>query len=795
MTAVLDLPQLERALAAHALMSVTDLAGDILYANERFCSVSGYSRAELLGRNHRLLKSGVHAPAFYADLWRTLKSGQIWDGLICNRRKNGEHYWVQSTMMPLQNQQGDTVRYLSLRTEVTRQVELRSGLEALALADADAPFSDIVQAVGAALHAQSVGIVRCAPDDAEAQVLAQWRPGLSPPPLAYRLQGTPLAVTLRNAAPTLHIIENPWRAFPDAQGFVLPTASTYYAVALRDRGGEVCGALYVQDARARAQFDTESALLMVAAVKATAAILRAADRRRLEESEARLRTLVNNAPVGVFMTDVSGAMTFVSEPLLARYGQPGLNLLGDGWRSLLSPIDAERAVNAWRTFVRGDEPRYLDEFRLRGASGEFETLRASVSPIVEHGRRIGYVGTLENISNLRDLEQRLSQAHKMEALGAFTGGIAHDFNNILASVLGYAGLTRNRLRKSAPEVLDGYLANVEAGVLRGKELIERLLAFSRSSPDTEPAQSLLAQSALKDTCELLQAVLPPTMRLDVDISPRELRIAIRAVELQQVLFNLVINARDANSVHGIIALSLVPVAVQSQICVSCGALFHGDYAEIACTDTGMGISAETLARIFEPFFTTKREHGGTGLGLAMVHGIVHRSAGHILVDSTAGQGTSVRLLFPCEMVPDALTVKDPAPTPNVATAIKARRIMLVDDERTVVEPVAEVLHGYGHAIHSYVSPMTALRDLIAEPQRYDLLICDLMMPELTGEELAAAVRRAGLRLPIVLCSGSADAQLLDRMAPLSISALLNKPVAVAELLAAIEQATAALPLL
>ena len=161
MTAILDLPQLERALAAHALMSVTDLAGDIMYANERFCTVSGYSRAELLGRNHRLLKSGEHPPSFYADLWRALKHGRIWDGLICNRRKSGEKYWVQSTIMPLQNAQGETVRYLSLRTEVTRQIELRAVLEALALADSATPFGDIAAAIAAALHAMRVGIVRC----------------------------------------------------------------------------------------------------------------------------------------------------------------------------------------------------------------------------------------------------------------------------------------------------------------------------------------------------------------------------------------------------------------------------------------------------------------------------------------------------------------------------------------------------------------------------------------------------------------------------------------------------------
>ncbi|MBK8960292.1 MAG: PAS domain S-box protein [Proteobacteria bacterium] len=788
MTAILDMPQLERALAAHALMSVTDLAGDILYANERFCTVSGYSRAELLGRNHRLLKSGVHAPAFYAELWRTLKSGQIWDGLICNRRKNGEHYWVQSTMMPLQNKLGDTVRYLSLRTEVTREVELRTGLEALALVDADAPFADITRAIGAALHAQSVGIVRHPDAHGEAPVLAEWRAAGGTPPAHYRVAATPLAVTLRDAAPAMHVIDDVGAAFPAASDFLLPRTRTYYAVALRERDGQACGVLYVQDGHTRAESDTAGALLMVAALKATSALLRADDHRRLEESEARLRTLVNNAPVGVFMTDVDGAMTFISEPLRARYARPDLDLLGDGWLSLIDADDAERAVSAWRKFLRGDATRHLDEYQFRSAGGETETLRASVSPIVEHGRRIGYVGTLENISHLRDLEHRLSQAHKMEALGAFTGGIAHDFNNILASVLGYAGLTRNRLRQASHDTLDGYLANVEAGVLRGKELIERLLAFSRSTPETERAQLLVAQTALRDTCELLQAVLPPSMRLDVDIDPRETRIAIRAVELQQVLFNLVINARDANSVHGIIALSLAPVRVPSQRCRSCGAPFHGDYVEIACTDTGMGISADTLARIFEPFFTTKREHGGTGLGLAMVHGIVHKSAGHILVDSTAGQGTCVRLLFPNGATPAGAEVEAEKRAAPTAAAIKPRRLMLVDDERAVVEPLSEMLNAYGHEIRSFVSPVTALKHLLAQPEAYDLLVCDLMMPELTGEELAAAVRRAGLGLPIVICSGSADTQVLERMAHLSISALLNKPVATGELLHAIEQA-------
>lgn len=788
MTAVLDLPQLERALAAHALMSVTDLAGDIMYANERFCAVSGYSRTELLGRNHRLLKSGVHPPDFYADLWRTLKKGNIWDGLICNRRKTGENYWVQSTIMPLQNARGETVRYLSLRTEVTRQVELRAGLEALVLADSAAPFTGIAAAIAGALHALSVGIVRCARNAERADVLGEWRPGDMTPREHYALAGTPLAETLASSAPSVHVVERVCDAYPAAGDFLVAGALTYYGVPLREQDGQPFGVLYVQDGRSSSESETESALLLVAAVKAAAAILRSDDHRRLKESEARLRTLVNNAPVGVFMADIYGTLTFVSDPLTRRYGSVPDELLGDGWFALLAPVDVPRVAAAWRNFCVSEETNFLVEYHLRNLTGGFETLRTSAAPIVENGRRIGFVGTVENISNLRDLEDRLSQAQKMEALGAFTGGIAHDFNNILASILGYAGLTRKRLGIADQATLDAYLVNVEAAVLRGKELIERLLAFSRSAPEGQQQHVIVAQEALHEACVLLQAVLPASMSLKVAIEDGSWPIAVSPIELQQVLFNLVINARDANAVHGEIALSLGRHEASAEVCASCGTLFNGEFAEIACADSGMGIAAETLSRIFEPFFTTKRDHGGTGLGLAMVHGIVHKSSGHILVDSVLGQGTCFRMLFP-RARPDTPDESESAHgEPALGMAVQPRRVMLVDDERAVVEPLSEALRGYGHETRSFVSPSDGLHELLARPTDYDVLICDMTMPELTGEELAVALRGAGLRLPIVMYSGSADAMAVERMEALAISALLHKPVAIPELLRAIEHA-------
>ena len=657
MTAILNLHQLERAIAAHALMSVTDLDGNIIYANDRFCAVSGYRREELLGHNHRVLKSGVHPAEFYAGIWQALINGQVWQGLICNCRRDGELYWVRSTIMPLNDAYGLPRHYLSLRTEVTQQVALRRGLEELALADTGHPLIDIAAAIARCLRARCVGIARHTPGTTALKVLTEWRRNGAAAATQYDLENSPLADCLVFDGPSVHMVEDLPARYPDVDALLWDGARTFLGAPLHAHDGSAFGVLYVLADHTSADPETAQTLLLVAAVKAAAAILRV-------DADQRLRTLVNSAPVGVFMADLDGVLTFVSSQMLARYNRNTDDVLNDGWLRLVEPAERQRVTAAWRAFIAGTEVEFVVEFTILADAENAAIVRIRAAPIVEQQQRTGFVGTIEDMSDMRHLERRLRLAQKLEALGVFTAGIAHDFSNILATMLGHAGLARHYLGRDASAKLLNCLANIEAAGHRGRDLITRLLAFSHAPENCAPPV-IAVRGVVEETLQLLRPVMPPNLRFELSFAQMLPDVAIDPTELQQALMNLAINARDASGPDDPIFVDVMVRRCTGRLCSACAVVFSGEFVEVTVRDQGSGIAPALLEKIFQPFFTTKREHGGSGLGLAVVHGVVHRNRGHIEIISAPGTGTCVAMLLPvvsADDVPVASVIGTPPDT-------------------------------------------------------------------------------------------------------------------------------------
>jgi CheY-like chemotaxis protein len=287
---------------------------------------------------------------------------------------------------------------------------------------------------------------------------------------------------------------------------------------------------------------------------------------------------------------------------------------------------------------------------------------------------------------------------------------------------------------------------------------------------------------------MLRALLPATMTLEVRSDPAVPAAAIDVVELEQVLLNLAVNARDALGQHGRLALHLTEADLIGEACASCGAILEGHYVEIACGDDGPGIPDEVRSRIFEPFFTTKPAGIGTGMGLAVVHGAVHRWGGHLLL-ATGSSGTAVRLMLPPA---DAVLPSEPVRalmSPAVPfTAARDLQVAIVDDERSIAHLIAEILETRGFRCVQFENSVQALGALLAEPTQYDLVITDFGMPDLTGEELVAELRAAGRDLPAVLCSGTPGVLNEDRARQLDIHCVLPKPLTPEQLVNAVAAA-------
>ncbi len=387
-----------------------------------------------------------------------------------------------------------------------------------------------------------------------------------------------------------------------------------------------------------------------------------------------------------------------------------------------------------------------------------------------------------HITERKRLEAQLLQAQKMEAIGTLAGGIAHDFNNILAAILGYTELALNDIRQDSAAWR--YLQEVRKAGQRAKTLVQQILTFSRR---TEQARTPVQLPRLvEEALALLRASLPSTIAIRHHISQDAGTVLADPTQLHQVLLNLCANAEYAmRETGGLLEIRLQPVEVDAQVMVQHPELLAGPYVRITVTDTGHGMTPDVVERIFEPFFTTKRPGEGTGMGLALVHGIVASHGGVVTVASVVGQGTTFTVYLPRtdDSVRDEAAQEGSLPT-------GAERVLFVDDEEVLVSLGQEILLGLGYDVVVCTSSVEALDVFRMAPQRFDLVITDQTMPHMTGEELALELRRLRSDIPIILCTGFSHIIHAERAQELGIDAFLMKPLAMQDLARVIQQVLA-----
>lgn len=399
--------------------------------------------------------------------------------------------------------------------------------------------------------------------------------------------------------------------------------------------------------------------------------------------------------------------------------------------------------------------------------------------------------TLRSHQERHELNRQLQQAQKMEAIGQLTGGIAHDFNNILASILGFTSLALQRfVRDDQPELQD-YLSEVLHAGERARDLVSQMLAFSRTGSSN--VHQLQLAPMVKEVTKMLKATLPSSIQLSSQIDADVPTVMMDPVQLQQVLMNMCINARDAIGDKGRIDIRVRRMHIvkhdlhDSQTDASsvvlrdiCDACHHdieeGDYTELSVRDSGSGISDETLKRIFEPFFTTKDVNKGTGMGLSMVHGIIHQHEGHILVDTEIGIGTTFRLLFPVGKPVSNHRPDIGLETSPITEGLNGARILIVDDEESIARFMGDLFENRGGKPTIMVDSQAALDLFSQDPTAFDLVITDQTMPGLTGAELAQEMLALRPELPVILCTGYSEQVDEAKAKALGIRGYLTKPM-------------------
>jgi len=379
-----------------------------------------------------------------------------------------------------------------------------------------------------------------------------------------------------------------------------------------------------------------------------------------------------------------------------------------------------------------------------------------------------------------DLEARLRQAQRMEALGTLAGGIAHDFNNLLLAILGYGELTRDDLPDGSP--LRSNLDNIMAAGERAQTLVKQILAFARRS---ERELALIEiQTVVRETVSFLRASLPSTIDITQEMEPEPCVVLADAAQLNQVVLNLASNAAHAmRDRGGDLKLEVQGMTLDAAEAGRIGGLHPGEYVRLTVRDTGHGMSSEVLHRIYDPFFTTKGPGEGTGLGLSVVHGIVISHGGALHVDSVPGVGTRFDMYFP-----RTEAIRRHSPAGGIPVETGSEHVLFVDDEEHIAELGRRILERLGYQVTAETSSVRARERFETHPDSFDVIVTDQTMPRLTGLELAHEARRIRPEVPVVLTTGFSESVTTERLIQEGIAALVMKPYGGADLARAVRDA-------
>jgi two-component system cell cycle sensor histidine kinase/response regulator CckA len=494
----------------------------------------------------------------------------------------------------------------------------------------------------------------------------------------------------------------------------------------------------------------------------------------LRESEERFRTMFESAPTAMMLLRTDSSLVAANRSLVALLGYGEDELREGSLGDRVHADDREEGSRLWAELAAGERDEYRREARFVSKSGDTVVTRLAAALVRDADGRPAYVvGMAEDVTQRHMLEEQLRQSQKLEAIGRLAGGVAHDFNNMLTAISGYTSFALDQAE--AGTTLRSDLDEIRKATDRATTLTRQLLAFSRKQV-LEPVP-LDLNEVVEELSTMLRPLLGAQVALAAELEPDLGLIEADPGQLNQVLMNLVVNARDAMPEGGTVTISTANVDVGR---AGDGTIEPGSYVTLTVRDVGEGIDEATLSQIFEPFFTTKEAGRGTGLGLATVYGIVKQSGGYLEVESELGVGSEFRIYL---RRVDGGRQLEPVASAPAADAAPARTdpvsVLVVEDEEVVRSLVVQVLEGEGYRALMARDGEDALA--LAATNPVDLLLTDLTMPKLGGRELAEQLRVAHPELKVVYMSGYAEGGILSDGVLPPATAFLSKPFTFTEL--------------
>jgi two-component system cell cycle sensor histidine kinase/response regulator CckA len=726
--------------------------------------IFGYSADEMIGQSITIL-----APPELADQLEVindrLRQGDSVDRFETVRiRKDGTRLEVESTVSPIAGPSGEIIG----ASAISRDISARKRSEALVAGQArllkliavGAPIAEVLDSLARFVEEQS--------DEVLVSILLLDRDGLhlrhgaAPSlPAAYNeaIDGTAIGPSVgscgtaayrRESVHVADIATDPlWSDFSElaiAHGLRACWSTPIFAT---DGALLATFAMYYREPRDAGEHELQ--LVELAEQIASIAIERTWSEKTLRRSESRYRELFENASDMIATVDLDWNITAANSAFAVALGYTGEELLRMNLAELVPPEMHELARDQLTRKLSEEVGATTYEHDFVARDGQRVPVEVKTNVIWQDGKPVGVEAIARDMSQRKRLEEQLRQSQKMEAVGQLAGGVAHDFNNMMCGVIGYSELVLARLEEDhpvRPQVLQIRRAGERAG-----EMTKQLLAFSRKQVLRPRALDLNA--IITETKGLLGRLIGDDIEVVSDLEPGLAAVYADPGQLEQVIINLAVNARDAMPTGGKLTIETRAVDLDEQIASVHVEATPGNYVLLVVSDRGTGMDAETRARIFEPFFTTKDEGDGTGLGLATVYGIIKQSGGDISVESELGRGTTFRIYLP-----SAQTVATDAEPATFDTGPDApagwETVLLVEDEEIVRDLEREVLEASGYTVLEAQDTEHAIRLCNEHTGTIHLLLTDVVMPQMSGRELAIHLAPIRPEMKVLYASGYAD---------------------------------------